>query len=77
VLPLVLREDGARPPALERGSERYFGLKPVMSRMTAAQRVGVLHRLVEPTLQRELRHRGVIADEGSYTAELVTWMELS
>ena len=77
VLPLVLREDGTRAPSLERGSELYFGLRPVTSRMTAAERVGMLHRLVEPTLQRELRHRGVIADEGSYTAELVTWLELS
>ena len=65
-----LRVLRTRAPALERGSELYFGLKPVMSRMTAAERVGVPHPLVEPTLQRELRHRGGIADEGSYTAEL-------
>ena len=30
-----------------------------------------------PTLQRELRHRGVITDEGSYTVELLTWIEFS
>jgi hypothetical protein len=47
-----------------------------MSRMSVAERFDVLHRLVEPTLQRELRHRGVIADEGSYSAELVAWVEL-
>jgi hypothetical protein len=76
VLPLVLRQDGTRVPTAERSSECYFSLKPVRSRMSAAERFDVLHRLVEPTLQRELRHRGVIADEGSYAAELLAWVEL-
>ena len=77
VLPLVLREDGIRVPQAERNSDRYFALTPVASRMSPAGRLEVLHRMIEPTLQRELRHRGVITDEGSFTAELLTWIELT
>ena len=77
VLPLVLREDGVRVPQAEHNSDRYFTLNSVASRMSPAERLEVLHRMIEPTLQRELRHRGIITDEGSFTAELLTWIELT
>lgn len=76
VLPLVLREDGSRVPQAERNSDHFFSLPPALSQMSSNTRLDFLHRVVEPTLQRELRHRGVIADEGSYTAELLTWIEI-
>jgi hypothetical protein len=77
ILPLVLREDGTRVPQAERNSDRFFGLSPVASDMTPAERLEMLHRMIEPTLQRELRHRGVITDEGSFTADLLTWIEIA
>lgn len=77
VLPLVLREDGTRVPQGERNSDQFFGLSPVASDMTPAKRLEMLHRMIEPTLQRELRHRGVVTDEGSFTAELLIWVELT
>ena len=77
VLPLVLREDGTRVPQGERNSDQFFGLSPVASDMTPAKRLEMLHRVIEPTLQRELRHRGVVTDEGSFTAELLIWIELT
>ena len=63
VLPLVLREDGVRVPQAEHNSDRYFTLNSVASRMSPAERLEVLHRMIEPTLQRELRHRGIITDK--------------
>jgi hypothetical protein len=77
VLPLVLREDGTRVPQAERDSDRYFALTPVASGMSPAGRLEVLHQMVEPTLQRELRHRGVITDEGSFNTELLAWIEFT
>ena len=77
VLPLVLREDGTRVPQAERNSDRFFSLPPVAGTMAPESRLDMLHRTIEPTLQRELRHRGVITDEGSYTTELLTWIEFS
>jgi superfamily II DNA or RNA helicase len=76
VLPLVLREDGTRFPQAERSSDRFFSLSPVVSDITPEERLDILHRLIEPTLQRELRHRGVITDEGSFSAEIICWLEL-
>jgi hypothetical protein len=77
VLSLVLREDGTRIPQAERSSERFFSLPPVKATMMPIGRLEMLHRTIEPTLQRELRHRGVITDEGSYTTELLAWIEFS
>ena len=77
VLPLVLREDGTRIPQAERSSDRFFSLPPAAATMMPESRLEMLHRTIEPTLQRELRHRGVITDEGSYTTELLTWIEFS
>jgi superfamily II DNA or RNA helicase len=77
VLPLALRRDGTRVPQIERNSELLFSLPPTNPSLTADERLGVLHQTIEPTVQRELRHRGVIADEGSFSAELLAWIEMS
>jgi hypothetical protein len=77
VLPLVLREDGTRVPQAERNIDRFFALAPSPSGMSPAQRLEMLRLKIEPTLQRELRHRAVITDEGSFTAELITWLEIA
>ncbi len=77
VLPLVLREDETRIPQAERSSDRFFSLPPATATMIPESRLEMLHRTIEPTLQRELRHRGVITDEGSYTTEMLTWIEFS
>jgi superfamily II DNA or RNA helicase len=77
VLPLVLREDGTRVPQAERTIDRFFALAPSPSGMSLAQRLEMLLLKIEPTVQRELRHRAVITDEGSFTAELITWIELA
>jgi hypothetical protein len=76
VLPLVLREDGTRVPQAERNSDRLFSLPPTKSNSSRAERHEMLHRMIEPTLQRELRHRMVITDEGLFSAELLTWIQL-
>jgi superfamily II DNA or RNA helicase len=73
---LVVRDDGTRVPQAERNVEHLFSLPPAEPRMTVDGRLELLHRVIEPTLQRELRHRGVITDEGSFTAELIAWVEL-
>jgi hypothetical protein len=77
LLPIVLRNDGTRIPHVERNGDRLFSLAPGVSRLSADERVALLHDAIEPTLQRELRHRGVIADQGSFVAELIAWVELS
>lgn len=37
---------------------------------------GTLSEHIEPMLQRDLRHRNAVAHEGSFTSELVGWVEV-
>jgi hypothetical protein len=54
-----------------------FPLRRRWFKSSPEERLEMLHRSIEPTLQRELRHRGIMADEGSFTAELLTWIEIA
>jgi superfamily II DNA or RNA helicase len=76
VLPIALSVDGKRVPQLERSSERLFALPPMASAFSPEKRLEILHHQIEPTVQRELRHRGVARDEGSFSAEMIGWLEM-
>ena len=45
--------------------------------MTTQERLDAFGSIVEPTLQRELKHKGAAAGEGSYSAELVGYVEIT
>jgi hypothetical protein len=40
------------------------------------QRIELFTRAVEPTLQRELKHKGAANGDGSYSAELIGYVEI-
>jgi hypothetical protein len=40
------------------------------------QRLDIFSRVVEPTLQRELKHKGAANGDGSYSAELIGYVEI-
>jgi hypothetical protein len=40
------------------------------------QRLELFTRAVEPTLQRELKHKGAANGDGSYSAELIGYVEV-
>lgn len=76
VQPIAVKQDGTRVPAIERQAEQYMQA-PVMSpRFTPEQRQELFTRVVEPTLQRELKHKGTANGDGSYSAELVGYVEI-
>ena len=76
VQPIAVKQDGARSPAIERLFEKYLMGPPVSPRVTVQQRVDLFSRLVEPTLQRELKHKGTATGDGSYSAELIGYVEI-
>jgi hypothetical protein len=39
------------------------------------QRIEIFSRAVEPTLQRELKHKGAASGDGSYSAELIVTLK--
>jgi hypothetical protein len=45
--------------------------------LSAEKRIELFSQHVEPTLQRELKHKGAAAGEGSYSAELIGYIELA
>lgn len=75
--PIAVREDGTRVPSIERQFERYLQAAPGATRFSPERRLDLLVNPIEPTLQRELRHKGAATGDGSYSAELIGYVEIS
>lgn len=74
--PIAVKQDGTRVPAIERQCERYLIAPDSTPRLSQEQRLDMFARVVEPTLQRELRHKGAASGDGSYSAELIGYVEI-
>ena len=64
-------------PAAERQVDTVFRSKSLSPIMSIEQRIEFFHRHVEPTMQRELKHKGAASGDGSYSAELISYVEFS
>lgn len=74
--PIAVKKDGTRVPAVERQCERYLSAPAAMPTFSADDRLELFNKAVEPTLQRELKHKGAANGDGSYSAELVGYVEV-
>ena len=74
--PIAVKEDGTRVPAVERKCESYLQAPVALPKFSAEQRLEMFTRAVEPTLQRELKHKGAATGDGSYSAELIGYVEI-
>lgn len=45
-------------------------------RFEPEERIELFARAIEPTLQRELKHKGAATGDGSYSAELIGYVEI-
>jgi SNF2 family DNA or RNA helicase len=77
VLPLAVSLDGKRDTRLERVGVAAFGRTPQPSELTVQQRRALIREKIEPMLGRELQHRQLVPDGGSYAAKLIGWIESS
>lgn len=75
IQPIAVNLDGQRVPAAERQVEAVLRAKTLPPIMSIEQRLELFHRHVEPTLQRELKHKGAASGDGSYSAELIGYVE--
>jgi superfamily II DNA or RNA helicase len=76
ILPIAVRQDGGRMPSMEHHGESFFQ-KPLTSPvLMPEQRENLFTECIEPSLQRELRHKGLVSGDGSYAAELIGWIEI-
>ena len=74
--PIAVKKDGTRVPAVERQCERYLSAPAATPQFSADDRLELFNKAVEPTLQRELKHKGAANGDGSYSAELVGYVEV-
>jgi hypothetical protein len=51
-------------------------MPPTVPKFSPEQRIDLFSRVVEPTLQRELKHKGAANGDGSYSAELIGYVEI-
>jgi hypothetical protein len=70
-----VKPDGTRVPAAERQADRYLQATPAAPAFTLDQRHQLFQAAVEPTLQRELKHKGGANGAGSYSATLIGYVE--
>lgn len=74
ILPLAVDFQGQRIPSWERQIDGTFQRPPA----TGGERPGphLLAQVLEPMLQRELLHRGVVGERRGYDARLIGWVEV-
>lgn len=77
IQPVGVGLDGSRLPPLERLGDALFRFAPAGPTLTAETRGSLLREHVEPTLQRDLHHRGAVPEGGSYSAQLIGWVEVA
>lgn len=76
IQPIAVKQDGTRVPAVERQCERYMQAPTTSPKFLPQERIELFNRAVEPTLQRELKHKGAANGDGSYSAELIGYVEI-
>lgn len=76
VQPIAVKQDGTRVPSVERQGERYLQASPATPQFSPEHRLELFSQVVEPTLQRELKHKAPGNGDGSYSAELVGYVEI-
>jgi len=73
--PLAVSLDGQRQPRLEHQAENVFHWPSTDPTLDLHTRTMLLHDSIEPMLQRELQHRGVVPDGGGFSAQMIGWVE--
>lgn len=76
IQPIAVKEDGTRVPAVERQIERFQKATTTSPHLVAQQRVELFAHVVEPALQRDLKQKGAANGDGSYSAELIGYVEI-
>lgn len=77
VIPLAVDVNGSRVPAIEKQYTRCFRGTPGQPIFDEDARREFLHERIEPTLQRELAHRGITSPERGFSVDLIGWIEVT
>ena len=81
IQPIAMKQDGTRVPFVEQNYETYFNAPPTTPPLTLSQRLEFLTNTIEPALQRELKHKGILssdkADKKDYSLKLIGYIEIN
>ena len=78
ILTIGLNPEGERSRLLERLGDRLRGLQPCdHSVFDPARRTELVRSAVPEMIRRELEHAGVLAEDTSFSARLLAWVEVS
>ena len=76
IVPLAVDTEGKRLVTWERQPEKSWRAQPAPQNGTHAdQKLALLRETLEPMLQRELEHRGVVTSSRGFEAKLIGWVE--
>ncbi len=76
VIPIAVDSDGKRIPTVEKQYQSCFSTSSSQPVFIEEERLRLMAEFIEPTLQRELRHRGIATPEKGYSADLICWIEM-
>lgn len=76
IQPIAVKQDGSRVLVVERSVDQYWHADVVSPQIPSDLRRELFTQIIEPALQREVSHKGVANDEGSYLAELIAYVEI-
>lgn len=74
VIRVAVNENGERIPGWERQIGQSLQLPPANGSTLDSSR---LLSMMEAVLEREIRHRGTVAKDQTYSASLIGWLTLS
>lgn len=75
ILNLAVDGEGQRIPSWEKQADGLFHLDPISHEHIP--QVDFLANTLEPMIQRELVHRGILSENRSYDARLIGWVEVT
>ncbi|KAA6461885.1 DEAD/DEAH box helicase [Acidobacteria bacterium AB60] len=76
IQPIAVKRDGTRVPSVERQAQHYLRAPAAAPILGPEERLKLFKRVLEPTLERELKHKGGAYGDGSYAADLVGYVEV-
>ena len=77
VQPIAVKPDGTRVPSVERQAGQFLHAAETSPILSPDERLSLFASAVEPTLQRELKHKGAANGDGSFSAELIGYVEIA
>ena len=73
---LAVSTEGRRIPILERGGIDLLKQEPGQPNLSTEQRRQFLHNILDPMVHREVKHRGLVSENGGYSSKLIGWVEV-